>query len=404
MTRPMWRGWTREGIMCLSRPGLSTLWRTPGQTIPRELNTTVKQASCIESRFTRTSMPWNLRQKQLPGLSAMSSGHLEFVAVSPQATIPHRPGINLTQTTVHVTKPKTRLRVVDLPKVLDHISSNLTCMRWEPAKGSPKLTNCFRMLRNAISLLPDEEVDKLAESYFPSNPLSQQYARDRISILDALSDLDSDFSRKAITDRVLLAEKPETSLAERFLLHVAGKDEPPCDYVVSALESIVFEPEQHENLLSAPTIHNRATLALGAVTRKLFNTMARRSKAEQLAQRLRNLLGMHVHVNLSHPYTSPIPPSPRITTTTMCMSTEHASQSRERRSAMSEQELQDEDTKRVVLLETLGNVAMPACYDHIVSHLERSSSQWIRRAALHALRHYDIDHVKLNVPFALLCR
>ena len=67
---------------------------------------------------------------------------------------------------------------------------------------------------------------------------------------------------------------------------------------------------------------------------------------------------------------------------------------------MSEQELEDEDSRRVVLLEALGNVAMPACYRHIVSHLNSSGSQWIRRTALHALRHYDHDHVGLN-PYVL---
>ena len=55
-------------------------------------------------------------------------------------------------------------------------------------------------------------------------------------MLDALSDLDSDHSQRAITDRVLLAEKPETHMAERYLLHVAGKDEPPCE--VSNLQSM----------------------------------------------------------------------------------------------------------------------------------------------------------------------
>ncbi|GFO16169.1 protein jagged-2 [Plakobranchus ocellatus] len=301
---------------------------------------------------------------KLPGMSAMATGHLELLGVSGDAQPPQRPSaLDLAETSIHVTKPKAKLRDVDLAKVLDHVSSNLTCMRWEPAKGSPKLTNCFRMLRNALSLLPDEEVEKLAQTYLPPQPLLQQYARDRVSMLDALSDLDSDFSQRAVADRVLLVERPESTMAERFLLHVAGRDAPPCDYVLSTLESIVFEPERYESLLSAPTTHHRAALALGAVTRKLWD-QGGKTRAEEISEKLRNLLGMH----------------------------EDSATSRQRRSVLSDQELEDEDSRRVVLLEALGNTAMPTCYKHILSHLNMSTSQWVKRAALHALRHYDHDH------------
>ena len=60
---------------------------------------------------------------------------------------------------------------------------------------------------------------------------------------------------------------------------------------------------------------------------------------------------------------------------------------------MTEAETIAEDLWKVVLLESLGNARLDQSYEHIVSHVNNTNSQWVKRAGVHALRDYHHDHV-----------
>ena len=57
-----------------------------------------------------------------------------------------------------------------------------------------------------------------------------------------------------------------------------------------------------------------------------------------------------------------------------------------KRSAMSDVECEDYDHDKVILLDAIGNAGLPVSYDHIVSHINSTNSQWIKRTGVHALR------------------
>ena len=60
---------------------------------------------------------------------------------------------------------------------------------------------------------------------------------------------------------------------------------------------------------------------------------------------------------------------------------------------MTEAETIAEDLWKVVLLESLGNARLDQSYEHIVSHVNNTNSQWVKRTGVHALRDYHHDHV-----------
>lgn len=73
---------------------------------------------------------------------------------------------------------------------------------------------------------------------------------------------------------------------------------------------------------------------------------------------------------------------------------------RKKRALMSEKEKESYDLQKVILLETIGNARLDESYDYIISHINSTNSQWIKRAGCHALRKYDHQHV---IIFHLIC-
>ena len=72
---------------------------------------------------------------------------------------------------------------------------------------------------------------------------------------------------------------------------------------------------------------------------------------------------------------------------------------------MTEEETIAEDLWKVVLLESLGNARLDQSYEHIVSHVNNTNSQWVKRAGVHALRDYHHDHVSVATNQDLdICR
>lgn len=68
---------------------------------------------------------------------------------------------------------------------------------------------------------------------------------------------------------------------------------------------------------------------------------------------------------------------------------------------MSQQELERRTDRQMVLIDALGNAAQARSFSIIASHANSSETPGpMRRAALHALRNFDNDLVRL-VPFVL---
>ena len=60
---------------------------------------------------------------------------------------------------------------------------------------------------------------------------------------------------------------------------------------------------------------------------------------------------------------------------------------------MDEQAQYEYDLHKVTLIETLGNAGLDVSYPFIVSHINTTNAQWIKRAGCHALRKYNHDQV-----------
>lgn len=66
---------------------------------------------------------------------------------------------------------------------------------------------------------------------------------------------------------------------------------------------------------------------------------------------------------------------------------------RTKRETMTELEHVAYELEKVVLLDTIGNAGLEASFHYIVSHINDTNSQWIKRAGVHALRRYQDDLV-----------
>ena len=55
------------------------------------------------------------------------------------------------------------------------------------------------------------------------------------------------------------------------------------------------------------------------------------------------------------------------------------------------------DLDKVVMLDTLGNAGLEMSFEYIVSYINTTNSQWIKRAGVTALRKYQDKKVKTNV-------
>ena len=72
---------------------------------------------------------------------------------------------------------------------------------------------------------------------------------------------------------------------------------------------------------------------------------------------------------------------------------------RRKRETMTAEEMEMYDLNKVVLLETLGNAGMDDSFPYIMSHINTTNAQWIKRAGCHALRKYHHDMVRLYIFF-----
>lgn len=66
---------------------------------------------------------------------------------------------------------------------------------------------------------------------------------------------------------------------------------------------------------------------------------------------------------------------------------------------MSEMETTEYDLDKVILIGALGNAGLPSSFEYIVSHINSTNSQWIKRAGVYALRNYMHEEVRIYWHF-----
>ncbi|KAK7494173.1 hypothetical protein BaRGS_00014646, partial [Batillaria attramentaria] len=312
-------------------------------------------------------------QAVLPPMTGEGRGKLKFLTrlrVKDQSDL-RRPDTWLIKGSIHIDEVRKKEPRMNLTTAMGSITGNLTCMRGQPKKGSQKLTECFFSLLEVLRLLSDDDLTIVADDYFGSLSSVNHYQRDREAMLDALWSVHSDHAHITMAQRVLLSQAPEHEFVERLLYHVGGADILPPEPVVQILISLAFEPEKHAQMFQTGELRHRVLLTMGALIRLM--AAKEDERAPELASRLQSMLGLH------DPWAY-----------------------RQRRSTLTEAEAIEEDQWKVVLIEALGNAALDQSYEHIVSHVNNSNSQWVKRAGVHALRDYHHDHAANVILMAAL--
>ncbi|XP_025084426.1 uncharacterized protein LOC112558274 [Pomacea canaliculata] len=279
----------------------------------------------------------------VPSMTGQGRGKLEFLTRLRLRNDPELPKVKLVTGSVHVDKVPSRQPHANLTTVIDDITGNLTCMRLQPAKGSKALMDCFALMLDVLQQLPDHDLEKLIQDYFGPKSRQEHHQRDRESMMDGLWSVKSDHVQQLLTESVLLTEDPEVIFVERLLYHVASTDNLPAESIVQTIISLAFKPEEHAAIFHKGEIHHRVLLTLGVFI-NLLNKDGQTQRASELALELQSMLGIH------DPWVY-----------------------RKKRETMTEWEAIDEDLRKVVLLETLGNGRLDQSYEYIVSHVNSTT-------------------------------
>ncbi|XP_046574117.1 uncharacterized protein LOC124282192 [Haliotis rubra] len=304
----------------------------------------------------------NFTEMELPEMSAQGTGKLVFLSKHKVVNTPSRPKTDINTASIHIKQVKRKKAAVSEKEYLkfeQYMKGNLTCMRNEPDKGSKKLNKCFTELVAVLRDLPDKQLTLLAKRYLTDRPRLTKTFKDQNHMFDAIAGLTTDLSQQLLLDLVLNRSRPDSSLVKRFMFHIVSLDEPPIDDIITKLKSLCFEREKAPEALQEHETYNRMVLALGAVARRLLDA-GRKEEAVDIVTKLEGWLGVH------DPWLF-----------------------RTKRSTMTEIEVLDDDRWRVILLGSLGNAGLDQSFEMIVSHVNTTNSQWVKRAGIHALRKYQ---------------
>ncbi|KAK6174798.1 hypothetical protein SNE40_013376 [Patella caerulea] len=325
------------------------------QTVPGYNAFEGQRPSQAVNEFTET---------EYPEMAAFGKGKLEFISKHQLSSTPDRSKIDVTSDSIHIHKVKQHPTRSETPKViLEQIKGNLTIMRNQPEKkATQEMTNGFHRLITCLELLDDEHFENLTNHYLNLNPLSTRNEKDRNHILDAVAGTGTDRAQNVLTEKVLNTEQPDKQLIMRLMVHIISMDEVPNKKLLSKLFQLGFEPEKSLEILQEGEVYHRILLTIGSVVRKL-NQEGRHEEAREAISKVENMLGYHDPYNF-----------------------------RVRRSVLTEEQIERDDIWRVNLLSTLGNARMEQSYEYIVSHINSTNCQWIKRAGVHALRGYHHDH------------
>ncbi|XP_063397426.1 uncharacterized protein LOC134681722 [Mytilus trossulus] len=298
---------------------------------------------------------------EIPEMRAISKGHLSYLTRRFERDAVTKPMLGLEESTIHVTEMEKKVAILDRAKAWQYIKGNITCMWTQPENGRTLVANaCFFKIVDVLKSIPEEELVKLANYYFVELKSDRsRYVGAMNYMLDAFGVLYTNFSENLLTDYILKSPHPKITLILRLMTHIVGKDNPPHDNMIAAMEDIVFNKENHPKEMYRENLLERVLLCLGSVSHKL-SKVGRLAEAISITERVHQWLGIH------DPFVY-----------------------RKKRAIQSEQEQIDYDHWRVILLETLGNARMDFSYEYIVSHINSTNSPWIKRAGVHALRKYE---------------
>ncbi|CAG2251005.1 unnamed protein product [Mytilus edulis] len=298
---------------------------------------------------------------EFPEMKAISKGSLSYLTRRFERDAVTKPMLGLEESTIHVTKITRKTPILDRATAWQYIKGNITCMWTQPQNGRTLEANaCFFKIVDVLKSIPEEELIKLANYYFVElKPTRARYVGAMNTMLDAFGVLYTNFSENLLADYILKSPDPKPTLILRLLTHIVGKDNPPHDNMIAAMEDLVFNKDDHPEEMYKEDLHERVLLCLGSVSHKLTKA-GREEEAIKITVRVHQWLGIH------DPF-----------------------EYRKKRAIQSEQEQIDYDHWRVILLETLGNARMDFSFEYIVSHINSTNSAWIKRAGVHALRKYE---------------
>ncbi|CAG2233862.1 unnamed protein product [Mytilus edulis] len=296
----------------------------------------------------------------IPEMSALCKGELVFVTRHEVKELYVKPK-NVSTGSIRTDKyERTRKGHVNVTEILNDISSNITCIRNQPPKGSTLVNDCFFRIISSLKLLQDDDITKIANDYFQHQKENNETHFETTAIMvDAFAVLNTNTSQQLIVTLILLAPKPDYRLLQRFFIHVSGMEKPPHQSITQVLEDIVFHHGRFTNASYDQNIYNCAMLTLGSVAHKLSKNGLTK-KAIEISGKINQKLGLH------DPWVY-----------------------RNKRSLQSEGEQIKYDHRRVILLEALGNARIDHSFDYIISHINSTNSPWIKRAGVHALRKYE---------------
>ncbi|XP_066265951.1 uncharacterized protein [Branchiostoma lanceolatum] len=299
----------------------------------------------------------------IPEMSTSAESEFTLIGLS-HSEPPSRPE-GLYQDAITVSQRKHKVPIgppLNLTEVRKPIQQDLTCLRKLIIKrGSNKkdIIPCYTHLRETLERLTNEDLVTVVDFYFNQSSRYAAKRLDKYHLMDAVADQHTDFTDDLVVDYVLLADEPDKDLIERVLVHYVAIDEPIPQRFIRTLENLAFFPDEYDEVYLIASVNQRCLLVLGAIVENMLKH-GHHETADRVVGRMEADLGVH------DPW-----------------------EERQKRSTMTDEELEFHDFERVTLLEALGNAAQPRSFEHLLSYTNQTTAPpLLRRAGLHAMRGY----------------
>ncbi|XP_045156811.2 uncharacterized protein LOC123523186 [Mercenaria mercenaria] len=301
----------------------------------------------------------------LPPIQATSSDELRFFEKRPFISHLERP-LQLVngsiQHDVKINLDTKFKRQEDIQMGISFIDRNMTCMRKAPPEGSMKLTTCFQNIVLNMKMLPDEELENVTNMYL-FNQGKTRSSSDRLNYIDVLGAVETPKAQSLLLQKVIRNPLVNSQLYQRALLAIVSMDVEPLYELVDTLQILCLTGEYQGVIILSEDSRHRTCLTYGSLIRHL-KKYGKEDKALKHIKCLHSKLGIH------DPWLF-----------------------KQKRSTMSAHEALEHDLNKVVLLDSVGNAGMDSSYEYIVSHINSSNSQWVKRTGIHALRGYYEEKV-----------
>ncbi|XP_052083536.1 uncharacterized protein LOC127720827 [Mytilus californianus] len=231
---------------------------------------------------------------EFPEMKTISKGTLSYLTRRFERDSVTKPMLGLEESTIHVTKMTRQTPILDRAKAWQYIKGNITCMWTQPENGRTlEAHTCFFKIVDVLKSIPEDELVKLADYYFIKlKPIRSRYVGAMNIMLDAFGVIYTNFSENLLADYILKSPDPKPTLILRLLTHIVGKDNPPHDNMIAALEDLVFNKDNHPEEMYKEDLHERVLLCLGSVSHKLSKA-GRVEEAIKITVQVHQWLGIH---------------------------------------------------------------------------------------------------------------